>query len=183
MLIRFSAANEIMARDGAGYGCDGNCPGYLADTWYHFSGTANVGTATYSVQYETCDDGLVALATNFAFRTSALPVASLGYHAAAVDTTGTVEVDQMTWVIPGTETITVDFSLAVDGGIPGASWTLLDGDLNPVASGTDSMSATLFPHGFYTLVWEDTAFGFSPPPQEGPVELTEGNPLTFALEP
>ena len=100
MIVRFGNAGIIEVRDGSGYGCPGTtCPTYVASVWYHFSFVANITAGTYTVTYEACDSGMVALATDADFRTGA-PGTSIGYHAAWDSTGNDLDVDMVTWT-PG----------------------------------------------------------------------------------
>jgi len=76
--------------------------------------------------------------------------------------------------VPETEAITIDMT----GAPTGASWTLWDSGA-AVDTGTTSQGPTQYPFETYTLVWEDTAFAWIPPADEGPTVLSAGNPITF----
>ena len=111
ILIQFSTAGTIQVRDGANYcgetsSCDApNTAGipYTAGNWYHFVGIANLTTDTYTVSVENCDDGLVAIKTDAAFRSdscSSGDCTTLGYHTAWSSQAAAVDVYGVIWT-PG----------------------------------------------------------------------------------
>jgi hypothetical protein len=92
ILIRFNDNNPgtIDVRNGPGY-C--SAPGetacatdveYVVGEWYHFVVNASISQQSYTVDVETCDDGLVTVMTDAAFRTggAATPPETLQYHNA-----------------------------------------------------------------------------------------------------
>jgi hypothetical protein len=102
ILIGFNSSGTIDVRDGDIY-CDApgetpcnNTVPYVPGEWYHFVVNASIAAQSYTVQVETCDDGLVTVMTDAQFRTSAQPVASLGYHAAWSSQTENLDINLAT---------------------------------------------------------------------------------------
>ncbi len=87
VLIRFSSAGQIDARDGSSYRSDA-AVSYASGTTYHFRVVVNVPGHTYSVYVTPEGSGEQTLAVDYAFRTEQAGVTTLD-HWALMEETGT----------------------------------------------------------------------------------------------
>lgn len=76
--VRFNTSNRIDAINGASFGAS-VATTYTVGTVYHFALTINIATATYSATVQPGTGRVVPLASNYAFRTAAGTITSLGY--------------------------------------------------------------------------------------------------------
>jgi len=157
ILIRFNTNNLIDVRDGTFYcdqdpqasPCDNAVP-YVPGEWYHFVVNANIGTQSYTVQVETCDDGLVTVIADAAFRDTAGTITSLEVHAAYSDITENLDIDQVLWT-PG-----VCVPTLTCGAAPRECGAPLDDCGDPLSCGTCGVGETCFPEGTCCTIEADT---------------------------
>ena len=71
-----------------------------------------------------------------------------------------------------------DISVDMTGAPADASWTLKD-SLGVVATGDTSVGPDSYKYETYTLTWEDTAFGWTPPVDEVQILSLGTTPITF----
>ena len=107
--IRFNYTNDkIEVHNGAGtvWGCDGTCPDWTANTWYHFEVTLQLSDSCFTgkpvswvtVKASECDTALQTIATTFAADVPLSPVLAT-YHSAVTYTLVDVDfdVDMVSW--------------------------------------------------------------------------------------